>query len=142
MNKKKLIGYSVKIAIVIIMIVVFFIINDTINQNNAKKETEGYKYSVDKLIYDEDICEVRISGWCIKEGIACSTLDSRKHFKIFLAENGDLDNLIEIPVESYIRQDVAIQFNNGESNYLYSGFNGSVKVDSKITEKKFRVLIQ
>lgn len=142
MNKKKAIRYSIEAAVIIMMIVTFVIVNDMINERNAKRETEGYQYSVDLLKYYDETGEVEIKGWYIKEGVDCATPESRQRLKVFLAENGDMDKSIEIPVTSVERKDITNRYGEGVNDYTYSGFSGTVKTDATIKDKRYRVVIQ
>ncbi len=142
MDRKKAIILSIKIAVIIILIVTFVIVNEVINERNEKKDTETYLYTVDDLAYDEEKGEVMIWGWCIKEGTEYKTPEDHSRFKVFLAENGKLSKLIEIPVEVKPRNDVTRAFGKDEFDYTYSGFYGTVKVDSDVKEKRYRVVFQ
>lgn len=142
MKKKKIIRYSIKAIIVVLLVTVFAIINNKINENNEKKEKSGYKYSIDKMNYNDETSELEIKGWCIKDGVKCDSLESRKDFKIFLAENGDLDKLIEIPVTSSARLDVKERYSQDGIDYTFCGFSGVLKIEPTIKEKRYRILIQ
>ena len=139
-NKKKVIRWSIEFIILIGMIIFFIIINKKIDIENGKKETEGYKYYLDMLEYDETKGEIYIQGWCLKEGVSCSDEISRKNFKVFLAKDGKREEMIEIPVEACQRTDVNKKYGKGEIDYTYCGFKGSAKVDSSIKDSNYRVL--
>ena len=142
MNKKKAIRFTIEAAIVIIMICVFVIFNDMINERNDMIDEETYIYHFDKIECNNESGEFIIKGWLIKEGVECSNIDSRSGFKLFLAENNNPNTLTEIPLEITERKDVTRAYGEGKYNYDYSGFLGIIKIDSTIKENWYRLLIQ
>lgn len=139
---KKIIRYVLEGIVLIAILIFFFIVNKNIDEENAKLDTEGYKYYIERLKYNDESGEIVILGWCIKEGIACPDASSRPVFKVWLAKDGNRDEMIEIPVVLYKRTDVTRGYGKESINYDYSGFMGSVKVDASIKESTYRVLFQ
>ncbi len=139
-NNKKI--HIIEIGIIITLVIVFVVINVMINRKNNKKETEGYQYCIDSLVYHHENDEVEIAGWCIKEEVDCATTASRQGFKVFLAEDGDIERAIEIPVLACIRKDVTDVYGSDENDYTYCGFYGSVKVDPVVLNKRYQIIIQ
>ena len=104
--------------------------------------TDGYKYYIDSLLYDEDTNEISIIGWFFIEGLPCPDAASRDNFKVLLAKDGKRDEMLEIPVTPSERLNVTKTYGGGAVDYNYCGFIGSLKVDESIKQNKYRVLFQ
>ena len=142
LTKKNIIRWSIELVILIGMIIAFVVINKNIDIENEKIEKEGYKYSVDKLVYHEETGELTTLGWLIKEGVPCSDESSRGNLKMWLAKDGKRDDMLEIQITSYERQDINKKYGKDEIDYSYCGYMGSVTIGKEILQNKYRILFQ
>lgn len=141
-TKKNIIRWSIELVILLGMVITFIVVNKNIDKENEKKEKDGYKYSVDKLVYNEESGELSTLGWLIKEGVPCEEGVDRNSLKMWLAKDGERDEMIEIPITSYERQDINKRYGKGEIDYSFCGYMGSVTVGNEILQNKYRILFQ